>query len=282
VKSAGCLSLRPEGEGADVRRLFDNQSTGGTRVLSGTVVHVAAVALLFLVARFVPARVYQAVLPQRLPEQLVWLVQPGPGGGGGGGNKSPEPPPPAELKGQQQISVPAVTPPEPLPTEVEKVPEPPVESLTIPALPLAAATQVTPGDITAGSASKSGSRGIGDDGPGVGGDGGPGAGPGDKGGIGGPLGPGNGVLPPRVRRKVEPQYSADAMHAKIQGVVLLSAVVLPDGSVTDIRVIRSLDRSFGLDSKAIEAARQWQFFPGTRQGEPVPVLVNIELEFNLR
>ena len=72
------------------------------------------------------------------------------------------------------------------------------------------------------------------------------------------------------------------MHAKIQGVVLLSAVVLPDGSVTDIRVIRSLDRSFGLDAKAIEAARQWQFFPGTRQGEPVPVLVNIELEFNLR
>ena len=78
------------------------------------------------------------------------------------------------------------------------------------------------------------------------------------------------------------RYSADAMHAKIQGMVVVSAVVLPDGSVTDVRVIRSLDRSFGLDMKAIEAARQWRFFPGTRQGEPVPVLVNIELEFNLR
>jgi TonB family protein len=93
---------------------------------------------------------------------------------------------------------------------------------------------------------------------------------------------GNGVLPPRVRLKVEPQYSADAMRAKIQGLVVVSAVVLPDGSVTDVKVIRSLDRSFGLDIKAIEAARQWRFFPGTRQGEPVPVLVNIELEFNLR
>ena len=69
---------------------------------------------------------------------------------------------------------------------------------------------------------------------------------------------------------------------KGQGVVLLSGVVLPDGSLTDIRIIRSLDRSFGLDSKAIEAARQWQFIPGTREGQPVPVLVNIELEFNLR
>jgi len=47
-------------------------------------------------------------------------------------------------------------------------------------------------------------------------------------------------------------------------------------------VIRSLDRTFGLDGRAIEAARQWQFFPGTRYGEPVPVLVNIELVFNVR
>jgi len=81
---------------------------------------------------------------------------------------------------------------------------------------------------------------------------------------------------------VDPQYSADAMRAKIQGLVVVSAVVLPDGSVSDVRVIRSLDRVFGLDMKAIEAARQWRFFPGTRQGEPVPVFVNIELEFNLR
>ena len=44
----------------------------------------------------------------------------------------------------------------------------------------------------------------------------------------------------------------------------------------------NIDRVFGLDLKAIEAARQWRFFPGTRQGEPVPVFVNIELEFNLR
>jgi TonB family protein len=275
VKSAASLSLRPEGEGADVRVLFQHQSTSGTRVLSGTLVHIAAAALLLLVSRLVPEKVYDALIPQRLSEKLVWLVQSGPGGGGGGGNKSPDPPPRAQLKGRQEISVPAIAPPEPQPVEPEKITEPPVESQTIPAQPMAGGTQIAAGAVL-GTGANSNSRGPGDSG--VGQDKGPG-----QPGIGGePYQVGNGVLPPRVRLKVDPQYSADAMRAKIQGVVVVSAVVLPDGSVSDVKVIRSLDRSFGLDMKAIEAARLWRFFPGTRQGEPVPVLVNIELEFNLR
>ena len=273
------LSLRPEGEGADVRLLFHHQPTGSARVLSGTAVHVVVIATLLLVAQLLPDKFYEAVLPQHLPENLVYLIQPGPGGGGGGGNRSPKPPAQVKLKGAQELTVPAVKP-EPQPVEPEKITEAAPEQPAIPAQPMAAATQITPGSIT--GTSDSDSRGIGD-GPGAGRNRGPGDGDGGPDGIGkGPYRAGNGVLPPRVLRKVDPQYSADAMHAKIQGAVLLSAVVLPDGSVTDIRVIRSLDRSFGLDMKAIEAARQWRFLPGTRLGEPVPVLVNIELEFNLR
>lgn len=235
--------------------------------------------ILVTLGRLVPDRVYDAVIPTRLTEKLVWLAQPGAGGGGGGGNRSPEPPRRAELKGQQQVSVPAVVPPPP--TEPDKIIEPRVEELTIPAQQLAAASVVRPGDI-GGPVSIGDSRGRGDE-PGAGDREGPGAGPGEKPGFGdGPYQAGNSVLPPRVRRQVAPQYTADAMRAKIQGTVLLSAVVLPDGSVTDIRVLRSLDRTFGLDGKAIEAARQWRFFPGTRYGEPVPVLVNIELVFNVR
>jgi periplasmic protein TonB len=267
------LSLRPEGEGADVRLLFHNQPTGGARVLSGTIVHVLAATALVLLARFIPDRFIEAVLPQRLPKELVFLVDPGPGGGGGGGNKSPEPPPPAQLKGPDQITVPTLTPPEPLleSVNIERPPEP----AAISAQPMAAATQVAIG-APLGTGPSGNSRGPGDDGVGTQ------KGPNRPGTDGRPYQPGNGVLPPRVRLKVDPQYSVDAMRAKIQGMVVVSAVVLPDGSVTDVRVIRSLDRSFGLDLKAIEAARQWRFFPGTRQGEPVPVLVNIELEFNLR
>jgi TonB family protein len=64
--------------------------------------------------------------------------------------------------------------------------------------------------------------------------------------------------------------------------VRLEGVVRPDGSVTDVRVTRSLDPVFGLDEEAIKAARQFRFAPGTRFGEPVSVLVSFEIEFTLR
>ena len=266
-----------------MRQIFSGQAaTSRTRVLSGSLVHVLAVAVLLLVARLVPDHVYSAVLPDRLPVDLVYLVQPGPGGGGGGGDKSPEPPPPAQLKGPDQISVPAVAPPEPTPVKPEPFNEvPPEPQLNVPLQALAGGTDIRLGDLL-GAAPGSKGRGPGD-GTGAGPGKGPGAGNGDDGGTGdGPFRIGNGVLPPRIRRQVDPQYSPDAMRAKIQGVVLLSAVVQRDGRVTDIRVIRSLDQTFGLDMKAIEAARKWEFFPGTRFGEPVAVVVNLELTFNLR
>jgi protein TonB len=81
---------------------------------------------------------------------------------------------------------------------------------------------------------------------------------------------------------VKPDYTADAMRAKMQGVVLLECVVRPDGTVGDLRIVKSLDKTFGLDEQAIKAAKQWRFSPGRRLGEPVPVLVTIELTFTLR
>ena len=58
--------------------------------------------------------------------------------------------------------------------------------------------------------------------------------------------------------------------------------VLVDGTIGDIRILRSLDKQFGLDEEAIKAAKQWRFLPGRRFGEPVPVIVTIELAFTLR
>ena len=72
------------------------------------------------------------------------------------------------------------------------------------------------------------------------------------------------------------------MRAKVQGTVLLEAVVLPDGTVGQVDVIRSLDSTFGLDQEAVKAAKKWRFRPGSRFGEPVAVLVTIELTFTLR
>ena len=72
------------------------------------------------------------------------------------------------------------------------------------------------------------------------------------------------------------------MRAKIQGTVLIECVVNTNGEVTDVKIINSLDPTFGLDQEAIKAAKQWRFSPGTRLGEPVPVVVSIELRFTLR
>jgi TonB family protein len=72
------------------------------------------------------------------------------------------------------------------------------------------------------------------------------------------------------------------MRAKVQGPVLLECVVLPDGTVGDVRVSRSLDPVFGLDREAIAAARRWRFTPGLLNGKPVPVIVTIELTFMLQ
>lgn len=85
---------------------------------------------------------------------------------------------------------------------------------------------------------------------------------------------------PRVLRNVSPRYTVQAMRAKLQGTVLVEAIVLPNGSVGDVTVIRSLDS--GLDEEAIRAARQMRFEPGTRLGEPAAIPVSIEFEFTLR
>jgi protein TonB len=87
---------------------------------------------------------------------------------------------------------------------------------------------------------------------------------------------------PRLLREVKPNYTSDAMRAKIQGTVLLECVIDTRGDVTEVKILRSLDPTFGLDQEAIKAARQWRFAPGTRLGQPVPVLVSIELTFTLR
>jgi TonB family protein len=91
---------------------------------------------------------------------------------------------------------------------------------------------------------------------------------------------GNGVTTPKVVREVKPRYTADAMVARVQGSVLVECVVDVDGTVSDARVAQPLDPV--LDIQALNAARQWQFEPGTKDGSPVPVIVVLELTFTMR
>lgn len=275
--ASGHLSVRPDGDGpVQVRFLFEqpdrHRNIGALG--AGFVTHLVALGLLLLIATLIPERVYQGIIPPQLSERIVWLSDPGPGGGGGGGNQMPDPPKPAEIVKPKPAPVPA-----PVPTPVKE--PPPVQPVTLPLQTLDAVV-TTPGTIESTQVSNSLSLGSGT-GSGAGPGQGPGAGPGTGGGTGGgAFRPGNGVQLPRPLREIKPQYTADAMRAKVQGTVLLECVVLPDGTVGKVEVVRSLDSTFGLDQEAVKAARQWKFEPGTRFGEPVAVLVTIELTFTLR
>jgi periplasmic protein TonB len=117
-------------------------------------------------------------------------------------------------------------------------------------------------------------------GGGVGPGSGPGFGPGSGGGMGGgAYRIGGGVSPPSVIFKVEPEYSEEARKAKFQGSVLLFVVVDEHGNPRDIKILRPL--GLGLDQKAIEAVEKWKFSPGKKDGKPVPVQAQIEVNFRL-
>lgn len=291
--SAGHLAVHFEGEHpVEIPFLFEQREKRIAPAAAASLgSHVLAVVLFLLVVRYgARPSATSAILPEQPNNNIIWLNQPGPGGGGGGGgNRMKEPPRKAELPGKDKITVPVQKPPT-LEMQQAKVEPNPVEQLNIPAKSLAAAQDSLPGAIEAPPGPPTLSQGSGSGGgagtgtgSGVGPGTGSGLGPGSGGGTGGGVyRPGNGVQLPRLLREVRPQYTSDAMRAKVQGAVLLECVVRPDGSVGDVQVARSLDPTFGLDQEAIKAAKQWRFAPGTRLGEPVSVLITIELTFTLR
>ena len=265
------------------RSPHSNRLAVGTSVLS----HAIMAALAVWVSTWPLSFVSAESTPITRKYDLVWIASPGPGGGGGGGGDKTPVPAPAREVGKDRLSVPA-PPPELKPVEKPKE-QPPPEPLEIPAKPLADATQSLPGVLEA-TPSVSTTQGPGSDGGAGTGTGtgsgegrGSGLGPGFGGGTGGgAYRPGSGVTSPQLVREVKPNYTANAMRAKVQGVVLLDCVILPEGTVGDVTILKSLDKVFGLDEEAIKAAKQWRFVPGRRLGEPVPVLVTIELAFTLR
>jgi periplasmic protein TonB len=293
-ETAGHLQVHLEGaHPVEVPFLFEQQQKRlGPAFMASLAYHVVMFAVLFLAIKYNHhAAATAAVLPDQPPSGIIWLSEPGPGGGGGGGgNQMKEPPRQADLPGKDKLTVPVTKPPKlENPQQAKNEPNP-VEQLNIPAKSLAAAAESLPGAIEVPPGPPTPSQGSGTGGgagtgtgSGIGPGNGSGLGPGSGGGTGGgAYRPGNGVTLPRVINEVKPQYTSDAMRAKVQGTVLLECVVRPDGSVGDVQVVRSLDPTFGLDEEAKKAARKWRFAPGTRLGEPVPVLVTIELTFTLR
>ena len=92
---------------------------------------------------------------------------------------------------------------------------------------------------------------------------------------------GGGISNPVPLQKTTPSYTDAAIKAKVQGVVILQAIIRSNGRVDNFKVLRGL--GYGLEEKAIqEIATNWRFRPGTLNGKPVDVLATIEVQFNLR
>lgn len=90
---------------------------------------------------------------------------------------------------------------------------------------------------------------------------------------------GGGVSAPRALAAPDPAYTKVAQKAKFQGTSVLFVIIDERGEAAEIRIARPLGG--GLDDKAVEAVRSWKFTPAMKDGHPVPVQVNVEVNFRL-
>jgi TonB family protein len=87
------------------------------------------------------------------------------------------------------------------------------------------------------------------------------------------------VSPPHVNYYPDPAYSEVARKLRYQGTVVLWLVVDKEGQPTHIRIQRAL--GMGLDDAAVATVGRWKFTPAKKDGEPVPVMINVEVNFRL-
>jgi len=226
-----------------------------------------------------------------LPD-LIFVMTEGPGGGGGGGGELSEDPESVQkIEGEDQakIAVKLDTPEDKLifedpdkPPEVEeeeeKVEEDEVPEIVAPVV-AQAPDDTTEKGILQGQEQLIASAGAGQ-GPGIGEGKGPGIGEGTGGGFGGgAYRMGSGLTPPVLVRQIQPGFTEEALARKIQGEVVVEVVILKDGTVRVVRVLRGL--SADLNQKAIDAASQWKFIPAKFKGRPVDLIAEIVVDFNI-
>lgn len=212
-----------------------------------------------------------------------------PGGGGGGGGKNEPTPPSKGRLPEFALKEPII---DPSPTKQVKNPE-----YQIPMNVMADPSQMPKQDlaldvvgdptsnITTPSSGRGTGGGIGDgSGRGIGSGKGSGVGPGEGGGIGGGtagggLGSGTPDTRPQIISQSKPKYTEEARQNKIVGKVVLSVEFRADGTIGNVRVVRSL--GYGLDENAIAAARLIRFRPAMKGGAPMTFTSRVEFSFNL-
>jgi periplasmic protein TonB len=93
-----------------------------------------------------------------------------------------------------------------------------------------------------------------------------------------PIRIGSGLVAPRKTFNVDPAYPNIARTARVEGVVILEAVIDQLGRVESVRVLRSIPL---LDQAALDAVRQWRFTPTLLNGTPVSIVMMVTVNFSL-
>jgi TonB family protein len=96
----------------------------------------------------------------------------------------------------------------------------------------------------------------------------------------GPIHVGGDVQAPVKTYAPQPQYTEIARKARIQGVVIVQAIIDKQGTVTNVKVLKGLP--MGLDNAAVETIKTWKFEPATLNGKPVDVYYNLTVNFTLQ
>ena len=272
-----------------VRDIWGFYNYKGRGAAGSTVIHVLALALIiaatYLGRKIVdvakPKALVELIMPDDMPVLPVSKTQSGGGGGGGDRDKLKASPGRLPRQSMQQFTPPAAVvhnldPKLPIAPTIVVPPDIHLQQPNLPDLgdPLSHLPSVPSNGTGYGGGIGSGSGG------GVGSGEGPGYGPGHGGGTGGgAFKVGGGVSAPKAIYAPDPEYSEEARKVKHMGTVVLWLIVGPDGKPRDIRVLRTL--GLGLDEKAMEAVKNWRFEPAYKDGKPVAVQINVEVNFHL-
>jgi protein TonB len=90
----------------------------------------------------------------------------------------------------------------------------------------------------------------------------------------------NEMTKPRVVYSLQPQYTEVARRARLQGTVIVQAVIDESGRVLDVQVLKRL--GMGLDRSAADAVAQWRFTPATLNGRPLKVIYTLTVNFTVQ
>jgi len=268
IPARGAAVFAPEFFLARMAPQGDAKSTTAAILL-----HAAAIALIFwgvtshvrFAAPDKTTALAELASPPEMPKSKDTMA-------GGGGRRGPTPVTKGQLPKFEKMQI---TPPK---VAVDTKVQMPAPSLEVqPDLKMANNTMPNfgmPNSPLVGSSLGNGS------GSGLGSGSGSGIGAGTGGGYGGGIRHvGGGVSAPIPIHEVEPEFSEEARRAKFMGTVTVALVVDTQGNPRDVHIARGV--GMGLDEKAIDAVRQYKFKPAMLAGKPVPVEVNVEVNFQI-